>query len=205
MRFHDCFEYLAGEHTDQVVVTSAGHTSEMWWEITHDTERVFYLEASMGMTSLFAAGIAPGAPAAPVWVFTGDGGFCMNPGMLMVERQLALPNLKNFLVSNRCYGSTSEVPVPNAGATNYAALARDFGVERVFFFDSLDALRQGFEEAVLEDGYTFIVLEVEPAGQRLEEPPIEGPEMKYRFGRYVERRAGIQVFDFPLKGPTGSA
>jgi hypothetical protein len=48
------------------------------------------------------------------------------------------------------------------------------------------------------EGHTFIVLEVEPAGTRLEEPPIEGPEMKYRFGRYVERQTGVKVFDFAL-------
>ena len=33
--------------------------------------------------------------------FSGDGAFVMNPGMLLVERQLALPNLKHFMVSNR--------------------------------------------------------------------------------------------------------
>ena len=29
----------------------------------------------------------------------------MNPGMLMVERQMNLPNLTHFLVSNRAYGA----------------------------------------------------------------------------------------------------
>jgi sulfopyruvate decarboxylase subunit beta len=198
VQFHECFDFLARRRTNGLVVTSAGHTSEMWWEITHDTERTFYLEASMGMTSMLAAGIAMGVQPAPVWVFTGDGGFCMNPGMLMVERQLALPNLKNFVVSNRCYGSTSEVPVPNAGVSDYAAVARGFGIERVFTFDSLDALERDFDVAVLTPGYTFIVLDVEPARRRLEEPPIEGPEMKYRFGRHVERTTGVKVFDFSL-------
>jgi sulfopyruvate decarboxylase subunit beta len=198
MRFQDCFEYIAKRWTNELVITSAGHTSEMWWHVTHDTERTFYLEASMGMTSTMAAGLALGVPSTPVWVFTGDGGFAMNPGMLMVERQLNLPNLKNFLVSNRCYGSTSEVPVPNFDRTDYAAVARGFGIERVFAFDSAEALARDFEHAVLAEGHTFIVLEVEPAGRRLEEPPIEGPEMKYRFGRHVERVAGIKVFDFSL-------
>src|SRR4029434_3817324 len=112
--------------------------------------------------------------------------------------QLALPNLTNFVVSNRCYGSTSEVPVPNAGLSDYAAAARGFGGGPVSRFDSLDTLRDGFDEAVIAPGYTFVILEVEPAGMRLEEPPIEGPEMKYRFGRHVERAAGVRVFDFSI-------
>jgi thiamine pyrophosphate-dependent acetolactate synthase large subunit-like protein len=198
MRFHDCFAAIAARHTTELVITSAGHSSEMWWEITHDTERVFYLEASMGMTSTLAAGLALGVRTHPVWVFTGDGGFSMNPGMLMVEHQLDLPNLKHFLVSNRCYGSTSEVPLPNHEATDYATVARGFGIQRVFTFDSLEGLERDFEAVVREEGHTFVVLEVEPAGRRLEEPPIEGPEMKYRFGRYVERQTGVRVFDFSL-------
>ena len=196
MRFRDCFEYLAAQRTDELVVTAAGHTSEMWWVVTGDAERTFYLEASMGMTSMLAAGIALGVADTPVWVFSGDGGFAMNPGMLMVERRLGLPNLTHFVVSNRCYGSTSEVPVPNAGVTDYAAVARGFGLERVFQFDALDDLKRGFDRAVRGGGYSFVVLEVEPAGARLEEPPMEGPEMKYRFGRAVERTAGVKVFDF---------
>jgi sulfopyruvate decarboxylase subunit beta len=196
MRFRDCFEYLARQRTDELVITAAGHTSEMWWAVTHDAERTFYLEASMGMTSMLAAGIALGVAGTPVWVFSGDGGFCMNPGMLMVERRLDLPNLTHFLVSNRCYGSTGEVPVPNAGATDYAAVARGFGLERVFRFEALEDLQGDFDRAVRGAGYSFVVLEVEPAGAHLEEPPIEGPEMKYRFGRHIERLAGVKVFDF---------
>lgn len=41
----------------------------------------------------------------------------------------------------------------------------------------------------------FVVLEVEPIGKKLKEPPIEGPEMKHLFGRSVERAAGIKIFD----------
>ena len=195
MRFRECFAYLAGRQTEGLVVLSAGTSSEMWWDVTHEAERAFYLEASMSLASLFAAGIALGIPRTPVWAFSGDGAFCMNPGMLMVERQLRLPNLTHFLVSNRCYGSTYEVPLPNAAANDYAAMARAVGVEQVYAFDSLAALERDFERAVQAPGYSFVVLELEPLGQKLTEPPLEGPEMKYRFGRYVERTYGVRVFD----------
>ena len=67
--------------------------AELWFEETGDTEKVFYLEASMSLSSVFACGIAQGVPEKPVWVFSGDGAFCMNPGMLQVERQMNLANL----------------------------------------------------------------------------------------------------------------
>ena len=98
MDFAACFRLLAARLRDEIIVTSAGNCSELWWEITGETERVFYLEASMSLASVFAAGIALGAPERTVIAFGGDGAFCMNPGMLLVERQLALPNLKYFVV-----------------------------------------------------------------------------------------------------------
>ena len=51
----------------------------------------------------------------------------MNPGMLMVERELNLPNLTHFLVSNRVYGATSNAALPNLKDNDYAAIARGMG------------------------------------------------------------------------------
>ena len=67
MKFEDCFGLLTGRWSDELVVTSAGSTSEMWWTLTGDSERTFYLEASMSLASMFAAGIARGLPSARVW------------------------------------------------------------------------------------------------------------------------------------------
>src|ERR1700682_1565413 len=112
MNLEACFRLLSERLKDEIIITSAGNSSELWWEITRETERVFYLEASMSLASLFAAGVALGAPERTVIAFSGDGAFCMNPGMLLVERQLALPNLKHFMVSNRCYGSPTHLSPP---------------------------------------------------------------------------------------------
>jgi hypothetical protein len=50
----------------------------------------------------------------------------------------------------------------------------------------------------MEPGHTFIHLEVEPVNYRGASPPMDGPEVKFRFGRYVERVTGNQVFSAPL-------
>src|SRR3954454_5097428 len=101
MDFEACFRFLAEQLKDEIIVTSAGNCSELWWEMTGETERVFYLDASMSLASLFAAGIALGPPHRTVVALSGDGAFVRTPGMLFGERQLALPNLKHFMVSNR--------------------------------------------------------------------------------------------------------
>jgi sulfopyruvate decarboxylase subunit beta len=199
MNFEQCFRYLADRLRDEVIVTSAGNCSELWWEITGETERVFYLEASMSLASLFAAGIALGSRHRTVVALSGDGAFCMNPGMLMVERQLALPNLKHFVVANRCYGSTNELPMPFPEFVDYAAMARASGIERVHEFATLEGLAQALDEILAVPGYVFTVLHVEALGRRAHSPPIDGPELKFRFGRYLERSGGPAIFDAPLR------
>jgi thiamine pyrophosphate-dependent acetolactate synthase large subunit-like protein len=133
----------------------------------------------------------------------GDGAFCMNPGMLMVERQMNLPNLTHFLVSNRVYGATSNAGLPNFKDNDYAAIARGMGLERVFAISSIDQLEREFPalKAANAKAHTFIVLEVEPftdEEQKIEQPPFDGPELKFRFGRHLESRTGASVFGYKI-------
>ncbi|MEC7942652.1 MAG: hypothetical protein VX178_01190, partial [Pseudomonadota bacterium] len=80
--YRAAFQFLASRWSNELVVTSAGNSSQMWWEVTHDADRVFYLDASMSLSTLLGSGIAYGIPEAKVWAFMGDGAFAMNPGML---------------------------------------------------------------------------------------------------------------------------
>jgi sulfopyruvate decarboxylase subunit beta len=198
MNFEACFQLLAERLKDEVIVTSAGNCSELWWETTRETERAFYLEASMSLASLFAAGIALGAPERTIVAFSGDGAFCMNPGMLLVERQLALPNLKHFMVANGRYGSTNDLPHPFGEVVDYAAMARAAGIARVYEFATLEGLAQGLDDMVRVPGHAFAVLRVDPLGRHVPSPPLDGPEVKFRFGRYLERTGGRPIFDVAL-------
>ena len=133
----------------------------------------------------------------------GDGAFCMNPGMLMVEREMNLPNLTHFLVSNRAYGATSNAGLPNFAKNDYPAIARSMGLERVFEFNSIDRLERELPALTAANAreHSFAVLEVEPfsdAEQTLEQPPFNGSELKYRFGRHVEERTGCDIFGYKV-------
>jgi thiamine pyrophosphate-dependent acetolactate synthase large subunit-like protein len=203
MKYLDCFRALARHRTDEIVITSAGNSGQAWWLATRDTVATFYLDASMSLSTMFGSGLALAQPGLKVWAFMGDGAFCMNPGMLMVERELNLPNLTHFLVSNRAYGATSNANLPNPDNNDYAAIARGMGLERVFEFRSIDAMERGFPalRAANVPGHTFVVLEVEPfdaTEQKLEQPPFNGTELKYRFGRHIEERTGCDIFGYRL-------
>jgi sulfopyruvate decarboxylase subunit beta len=77
------------------------------------------------------------------------------------------------------------------------------GLERVFEFRSVEALERDFAgvSGANAPGHTFVVLEVEPFSaqeQKLEQPPFDGPELKFRFGRHVEARTGCDIFGYRL-------
>jgi thiamine pyrophosphate-dependent acetolactate synthase large subunit-like protein len=193
MPIEECFAVMASKWSDELVVTSAGNSSEVWWETTGDTEKTFYLEASMSLSTMFAAGLAMGYPDARVWAFLGDGAFVMNTGLLFVERDLALPNMVSIIVANRCYGATDKVALPSSRAIDFAAMARAAGIPRVFRFTSIDELKAEFETAFKGTGPTTVVLELDPPSGHYESPPFDGPELKYRFGRTLEKRFGRKV------------
>ena len=203
MKYLDCFRALARHRTDQLVITSAGNSSQAWWAVTRDNEASFYLDASMSLSSMFASGLALARPERRIWAFMGDGAFCMNPGMLMVERQMNLPNLTHFLVSNRAYGGTSNAGLPNFQHNDYPAMARAMGLERVLEFRSLEAIDREMPALLGANAasHAFVVLEVEPfsdAEQKLEQPPFDGPELKFRFGRHVEKLSECSVFGYRI-------
>ena len=86
---------------------------------------------------------------------------------------------------------------------DYAAIARGIGLERVFAFRDLAIARARVSgaETANAPGHTFVVLEVEPfsdAEQKLEQPPFDGPELKFRFGRHVESITGCDIFGYRI-------
>ncbi len=200
MKYLECFRALARHRTDEIVVASAGNSCQAWWAATRDSDASFYLDASMSLSTMFASGLALARPELKIWAFMGDGAFCMNPGMLMVERQMNLPNLTHFLVSNRVYGATSNAGLPNVGKDNdYAAIARGMGWSGCSSSHSVEELERDFPalKAANAPGHTFVVLEVEPFSdeeQKLEQPPFDGPELKFRFGRHIESLTGAEHF-----------
>jgi thiamine pyrophosphate-dependent acetolactate synthase large subunit-like protein len=188
MPIEGCLKVIADERRNEIVVTSAGNSSEVWWEITHELDSTFYLEASMSLSTMFAAGMALAYPETRFWAFIGDGAFVMNTGLLFVERELALTNLVSIIVANRCYGATGAVELPSGAEIDFAGMARAAGIPNVHRFESVAALKSGFDAAFRTRQPSTVVLEVDAPTRHYQSPPFDGPELKYRFGRALEQR-----------------
>jgi sulfopyruvate decarboxylase subunit beta len=199
MNTKEALHVLAAHRGEAIVVCALGMAANEWWALTK-SEDSFYMHGAMGFAASFALGLALALPHAPVWVLNADGSLCMNLGCLLTEAGQSPGNLKHFVVDNRVYQTVGAVPMVNQGRADYAALARAAGIPRARTIGDGAALERAMPEIVAEPGPSFTVLTVEAEASFLGTPPMtyEGPEMKYRFGRALERRLGITVF-----GPQG--
>jgi thiamine pyrophosphate-dependent acetolactate synthase large subunit-like protein len=199
VKAREAMEVLAAERRDAVVVCALGMAANEWWAVT-ESEETFYMHGAMGFAASFGLGLALTIPETPVWILNADGSLCMNLGCLLTESAQAAGNLKHFVVDNGVYQTVGAVPMVNAGRTDYAAIARGAGFRSAQVIEDLAELARLLPGIIAEPGPCLTVLRVEPEPSFLGTPPMtyEGPEMKYRFGRALEKRLGITVF-----GPSG--
>ncbi|OAN37500.1 thiamine pyrophosphate-dependent enzyme [Mycolicibacterium iranicum] len=200
MKLANAFKWMNEYRTDQVVVTPAGSGTRAWYEASKDVENTFYLNASMGLVSMFSAGLAMNAPDAHVWGIAGDGGVLMNPGAFVTEAEFLLPNMKHIIIWNKLFHASGRVRLGNSGEVDFRKVAEGFGVpsERCFVLSSeedLESNKHGFSK---EFGYALIVLEIQldlESGGMGNKPHLDGPESKYVFGRAREKALGVKIFD----------
>ena len=199
MKTREAMQVLAGERGDALVVCALGMAANEWWGATA-SEDAFYMHGAMGFAASFGLGLALSLPQAPVWILNADGSLCMNLGCLLTEAAQGCANLKHFVVDNGVYQTVGAVPMVNPGATDYAGMALAAGFRSARTLDSVETLAAALPAIIAEPGPSLTVLRVEAESSFLGVPPMtyEGPEMKYRFGRALERRFGIEVF-----GPSG--
>ncbi len=199
MRAREAIDIVARHRGDAVAVCALGMAANEWWAAT-GSEDSFYMHGAMGFAASFALGLALSLPQVPVWLINADGSLCMNLGCLLTEASQGARNLKHFVVDNGVYQTVGGLPMVNGGRTDYVGIARAAGFPRARMIETSDALVQQMPAIAAEDGPSFTLLRVAPEQGFLRTPPMtyEGPEMKYRFGRALERKLGITVF-----GPQG--
>jgi sulfopyruvate decarboxylase subunit beta len=199
MKTREALTVLAAHCGDAIVVCALGMAANEWWAVTK-SEDSFYMHGGMGFAASFALGLATALPHVPVWVLNSDGSLSMNLGCLLTEAGQQPANLKHFVVDNQSYQTVDTMPMVNQDNADYAAIAKGAGIRQVATIDNLADLEKSMPAIAAAPGPYFIRLRVEsePDYQRAPPATYEGPEMKYRFGRALERKLGIKVF-----GPRG--
>ncbi|HEX2185028.1 MAG TPA: thiamine pyrophosphate-dependent enzyme, partial [Chloroflexota bacterium] len=144
-----------GERRREELVVTTMTSSRVWAHVSRRPELDLSFGGCMGKASSLALGLAMGRPERQVWVLDGDGSLVMNLGTLITIAQQAPANLTHFTLENGVYEVTGGQPVPGAGQCDLTAMARAAGYRAAYRFATLEALREGLDDALAGPGPCF--------------------------------------------------
>lgn len=158
MTHRDALEVLAAHRREQVVVTTMGSVA-LWPQLSDSPLDFHYLPSSMGQGVPLGLGLCLSQPGRGVVVLSGDGGLLMNLGCLVTVAQFRVP-LYILLIDNGLYEVTGGQAVAGAGRTDFAALARGSGIERVYKCTSRGEWETTAGESLTGEGPVLVWLKV---------------------------------------------
>ena len=191
---YDCFEWLAAQMTDQLVVTSLSGQRVEWG---HLSKRDADLNlGSMGNALAVGIGLALALPRRKVFVFESDGSVLLSLFNLPTLANLNPPNLAVFVFDNQAYSGTRiSYPSATAGKTDLAAMASGAGIDYAMTVSELEDFKKEATAALNQSGLRFVVCKIEESvgHRRIVRTNVDLLETKYRFVRYLERTEGKPI------------
>jgi sulfopyruvate decarboxylase subunit beta len=165
-----------GQH---VVLTTHGSV-DLWVSLSDTALDFSYVPAAMGHGPAFGLGLALAQSQHGVVVVCGDGHLLMSLGCLVT---LANHPADLFLIvmDNGVYEVTGGQPVPGAGRTDFAGLARGAGIRRVYSCQTVEEWRASAAEALSGSGPVVIWLKV--AGRPDQRAPVAMRPMPEQLAR----------------------
>ena len=158
MTHHEALKVLAAWRGQHIVLTTHGSV-DLWVALSDTPLDLSYVPASMGQGPTLGLGLALAQSQYGVVVVSGDGHLLMNLGCLVT---LANHPADLFLIvmDNGVYEVTGSQPLPGAGRTHFAGLARAAGIRRVYSCDTAEEWRGVAAEALSRPGPVVIWLRV---------------------------------------------
>jgi sulfopyruvate decarboxylase subunit beta len=192
MKSHEAIEVLATHHDDEVVVTGIGAATHEWHQCVGESDQAFHVH-TMGLATSVGLGLALANPNLRVWALEGDGALAINLGTILTLSDHQEYDLACFVIQNRRYGIIKGGAWPANERADLQAMASAAGIQQSFYFSALHDLKADLPGILNGSGLRFVVLDVQPDAQQSAPAPYEGPEIKYRFARYMEQKTGRSV------------
>jgi thiamine pyrophosphate-dependent acetolactate synthase large subunit-like protein len=170
MTHREALEVLAQHRGERIVIATMASIG-IWPQLSNTPLDFAYMPSAMGQGPDLGLGLALARPERGVIVLNGDGSMLMNLGSLVTLANHPAP-LYLVVVDNGIYEVTGGQPTAGTGHTDFAAMARAAGIQRVYSFAALEAWQAGAAEALSGPGPVVIHLEVEGRlGQKTPTPP----------------------------------
>jgi len=158
MSHREALEVLAAERRQHLVITTHGSV-DLWVSLSDTPLDFAYVPASMGQGPALGLGLALAQSRHGVVVVCGDGHLLMNLGCLVTLAHHPA-DLYLIVMDNGVYEVTGGQPVPGAGQTDFAGLARGAGIRRTYSCRNAAEWRAVAPEALAGTGPVLIWLTV---------------------------------------------
>ena len=192
---YECFEWLAPQMKDELVVTSLSGQRVEWGHLSkRDADLTL---GSMGNALAVGLGIALALPHRKVFVFESDGSLLLSLFNLPTLANLNPPNLAVFVFDNQRYSGTRiSVPSATAGKTDLALMGKGAGIEHSVTVREFKDFQTEATGALKEPGLRFVVCKIEESLRHrdITRSNEDLLETKYKFVRYLERTEGKPIF-----------
>src|SRR5262249_20780205 len=139
MTHREALEVLAARRGRHLVITTHGSVDD-WVSLSDTPLDLSYVPASMGQGPALGLGLALAQPGRGVLVVSGDGHLLMNLGGLVTIASHPA-DLVLLVVDNGAYEMTGGQPVPGAGRSDFAGLARAAGIRRAYSCPTIEEWR----------------------------------------------------------------
>lgn len=196
MQRFECLKLLAEVCGDALAVTSAGAVT-LEWNAARPGDGNFRVR-TLGLCSSIALGMALGLPQRRVLALDGDGSLLMNLCSLPTIARMKPANLLHVVFDNEVYEASGSKKTATAAGADLVGLARAAGIERAHWANTPETFEQTAKRALAAEGPSFIGVKVGPERAAVAPYPIDEVENKYRFIRYVEKSAGIDILKSSL-------
>jgi len=191
MQRFDCLKTLARLAGDALVVSSAGAVT-LEWNALRPSDGNFRVR-TLGLCSSIALGMALGLPERKVIALDGDGSLLMNLSTLPTIARMRPKNLIHVVFDNEVYEASGSKKTATGAGTDLVGLARAAGIENALWAQSVEVFAQAAERAVSDNALSFIGAKVGTERAAVGPYPLDEVENKYRFIRYVEKSANIEI------------
>jgi thiamine pyrophosphate-dependent acetolactate synthase large subunit-like protein len=192
----ECLKVLAELAGDALAVTSAGAVT-LEWSTVRPCDGNFRVR-TLGLCSSIALGMALGLPQRRVIALDGDGSLLMNLCSLPTIARMKPKNLLHVVFDNEVYEASGSKKTATASGANLVGVARAAGIENARWANSLPMFREAAKRALASEGPCFIGVKASTDRAVVDPYPFDEVENKYRFIRYVEKSANIDILKFTL-------
>ena len=187
----DCLKALAQVAGDALVVSSAGAVT-LEWNALRPSDGNFRVR-TLGLCSSIALGMALGLPQRKIIALDGDGSLLMNLCSLPTMARQRPKNLLHIVFDNEVYEASGSKKTATGTGADLVGLARAAGIENAAWAESVEGFAEATARALQGGTLSFIGVKVGTERASVAPYPIDEVENKYRFIRYVEKSANIEI------------